>query len=211
MAASVLPNGAACAWPALLINISMRPKCAPACAKPACTDASTLTSSTQMATLPAWPASSSCRRARASRAPSRPARVTRAPASSKAPAQARPMPLPAPVTSACLLANALSSCSLFISSFQQPRSHLLRGEARVGGGQLALALQIAFQLLLARTVLFRPRCACAAVADARHFRQGPGRVGQVRTAHGAQVGAPGGDDAVGVVGFENGADGHAGG
>src|SRR5450830_697718 len=65
MAASVLPNGAACAWPALLINISMRPKCAPACAKPACTDASTLTSSTQMATLPACPASSSCRQPRA--------------------------------------------------------------------------------------------------------------------------------------------------
>ena len=46
--------------------------------------------------------------------------------------------------------------------------------------------------------------------DLRRLVQRPGRVGQVRPRHRAQVGAAGGDDHVHVVGLEDGAHGHGG-
>jgi hypothetical protein len=103
-AASVLPNGAGDAWPALLTRMSIGPKCRTACAKPACTDASSLTSSAAMATASGASARMDSTAA-ASACASRPASVTRAPRSSKARAQAAPMPRAPPVTSACFPAS----------------------------------------------------------------------------------------------------------
>jgi hypothetical protein len=64
---------------------------------------------------------------------------------------------------------------------------------------LPLALEVALELGLGRAVLLRPLD--LGVADARRFEQRPGRVGEMRPGHGAQVGAAGGDDRVDVVGL----------
>jgi hypothetical protein len=69
----------------------------------------------------------------------------------------------------------------------------------------ALALEVAFELLLGRQILFRP--GLRDIADARSLHERPGRVGQVRPADGAQVGAAGSDDAVDMIGLGDRADG----
>src|SRR6218665_2300266 len=75
-----------------------------------------------------------------------------------------------------------------------------------GGGMLAG--EPGFDLGFGRAVL--PGPVDRRVADSGGFGQGPGRVGQMRARDGAQVGAACGQDAVGVVGFADRADGDGG-
>ena len=88
------------------------------------------------------------------------------------------------------------------SNLQQTGSDLLRRQADTRRRDLALPLQIALQLLLPGQVLLGP--GDILVTQACHFVQGPRRIGQMRSCHGAQTGATGGDDAVDVVRLEDG-------
>ena len=100
--------------------------------------------------------------------------LTRTPACTSASAVAAPMPVPAPVTSACALGQKPVGITLL-----QPRS----------GG----AREIGLVLLLAGQILLRPGDRFH--ADPGGLMQRPGRIGQMRTGDGAQIGAAGGDDA----------------
>src|SRR4051812_43991046 len=70
---------------------------------------------------------------------------------------------------------------------------------------LPLALQVPFELLLAREVLHRP--GLRGVAELRGGAEGPVGIGEVGAGQGAEVGAAGGDDRVDLVRLGDVADG----
>src|SRR5438105_15478456 len=102
---------------------------------------------------------------------------------------AAPMPRLPPVTSTCLPLSAGSTIG-----FGPFLRHLRRTR------------EIAIELIAPAEILVRP--AHTLVAQLRRGMQRPIRVGQMRSRNRAQIGAARGDDAVGVIRFEDGADGY---